>query len=177
MKSFHPLFKSAVVGINILDMVNASNDSNASREIDGAIDNSEALSHRPVDGSTITTENGILRQNSPQRRLDFLFIKRIQHEIRCCTRAVAYYQHRHLVFACATRMDLLAAFTRWTIQVALTFAGRGKKVSSASMIPCKWLALVAAGKVRNRWRQRKLVFLSIPHCLALTVKPSINAAL
>src|SRR5690606_17276826 len=56
---------------------------------------------------------------------------------------------------------------------------RGKKVSSASMIPCKWLALVAAGKVRNRWRQRKLVFLSIPHCLPLarTVKPSINAAL
>src|SRR5690606_15657109 len=69
MKSFHPLFKSAVVGINILDMVNTSNDSNSSREIDGAMGNSEAVSHRPVDGSAITTENGIFCQDSPQRRL------------------------------------------------------------------------------------------------------------
>src|SRR5690606_32684033 len=59
-------------------------------------------------------------------KLDCLFIKHIQYGIRCCTRAVAYYQHRHLVFACATCIDLLAAFARWTIQVTLTFAGKGK---------------------------------------------------
>ena len=29
--------------------------------------------------------------------------------------------------SCATCMDLLAAFARWTIQVALTFAGKGKE--------------------------------------------------
>ena len=42
MKSFHPLLESAVVGINVLDMVNTINDSNASREIDGAVNNAEA---------------------------------------------------------------------------------------------------------------------------------------
>jgi hypothetical protein len=31
MKFLHPLFESAVAGINILDMVNVSNDSNAGR--------------------------------------------------------------------------------------------------------------------------------------------------
>jgi hypothetical protein len=48
-------------------MVNTINDSNASREIDGAVNNAEAMSHRSVDGSTITTENGIFRQNRLQK--------------------------------------------------------------------------------------------------------------
>jgi hypothetical protein len=59
MKFFHPLLESAVVGINVLDMVNSINDPNASREIDGAVNNAEAMRHRSVDGSSITTENGI----------------------------------------------------------------------------------------------------------------------
>ena len=37
----------------------ASNDPNASREIDGAMGNSEVMSHRSVDGSAIATENGL----------------------------------------------------------------------------------------------------------------------
>jgi hypothetical protein len=67
MKSFHPLFEPAVVGINVLDMVNTINDSNASREIDGAVNNAEAMRHRSVDGSTITTKNGIFRQSDRVR--------------------------------------------------------------------------------------------------------------
>lgn len=67
MKSFYPLFEPAVVSINVLDKVNASNDSNADREIDGAMGYSKAVSHRSVDGSAIAAENSIFRQNSLQR--------------------------------------------------------------------------------------------------------------
>lgn len=63
MKSFHPLLESTIVGINVLDMVNTINDSNASREIGRTMSNSEAMSHRSIDGSTITTKNGMFRQN------------------------------------------------------------------------------------------------------------------
>src|SRR5690606_9605137 len=119
MKSFHPLFKSAVVGINILDMVNTSNDSNSSREIDGAMGNSEAMSHRPVDGSAITTENGIFCQDSPQRRLSCLPIQGIHHGRCRCARAVAEYQRRHRIAACSADVDLLRGFTGWRVRVTL----------------------------------------------------------
>ena len=93
-------------------------------------------------------------------------------------RAVAHYQHRHLVFARVIYMDLLAAFTRCTVQMALAFAGSGKEDLIRLDDPLRAVGFSGAGKARNRWRQRKLVFLSIPHCLALalTVKPSTSHA-
>jgi hypothetical protein len=48
-------------------MVNASNNLNASREIDGAMGHSEAMSYRSVDSSAINTENGLLRYSFSQK--------------------------------------------------------------------------------------------------------------
>jgi len=64
MESFHPLFETAVVSVNVLSMIDTSDDSNPGSKIDGTIGDSKTASHGSMNSRTITAENDIFFQNS-----------------------------------------------------------------------------------------------------------------
>jgi hypothetical protein len=70
METPHPTFEPTVIGIDVLDVVDACDDANACGQVDRAVGEVEVLRHRAVDTGAIAAEDRIGGQNGAQRRLD-----------------------------------------------------------------------------------------------------------
>lgn len=63
MKASHLLFESTVVCVDVLDVVNPSNNQNSGRQVDRPMGDAELVSHRPINRVTVATQNGVFRQD------------------------------------------------------------------------------------------------------------------
>src|SRR3989338_3612145 len=92
--------------------------------------------------------------------------------------AITHHHDRNLILARAARFAHAAPFAGGALgNLRCPLKGSRKNVSSASTMPVSCAAWCWAAQAKKRGRQRKAVFLLMPHRLAAlrTLKPSISA--
>lgn len=96
VKPMHPFLQSAVVRVDVLDMVNPCNHANPLRQIHRAMTDPHLPRHRAQCATAIRAENGIGCQKRLQDGADMFLVRARQHEVRCAARTIPTNQYRNL---------------------------------------------------------------------------------
>src|ERR1035437_8244674 len=96
MEFHHPLLESAVIGIDVLDMIDAAYNPLTCCNINRAMCNSHMFGDYLVCGCTIGTYHHILIQKGFEHGFDLLRTHAWQNKISCFAMTVTHYQHGYL---------------------------------------------------------------------------------
>ena len=115
----NPALESAVIGIHVLDVIDAGDDTDASGQIDRAVRDADLLGARRQGAGTIRAKDGVLTQNGLQGSGDVLRIAARQDEVGSCAGTIPTDQHRNLFFGSAALGGLSAPLARCAGEPAL----------------------------------------------------------
>jgi len=108
VETAHPFLESAIVGIDVLNMVNPGNNTNTSGQVNRTMSDADFPCGGSQSLAAIRAENGILRQNGLEGCTDVLLVGLDQHEVGCATGPIPADQHGNL-FVRQTALRCLTA--------------------------------------------------------------------
>ena len=138
VEAAHPAFESAIVGIDVLDVINAGDDTLTSGQIDRPVGNPHFFGYRRQCLFSVGAQNDIGRQKRLENGPDVGLIGLLQHEVCRVSGAIPADQDSSLFF----RQAALAGF-------ATPLAGRPTQTLSSALLRLKKVGFIGFGNARQ----------------------------
>src|SRR5450759_1630733 len=110
MKSHHPLFETAVISIDVLNVVNPANHSLPCGNIHRAMDDTCMFSNHLVSCRTIGTEHHILLQQGFEYGFNLFSTYALQNKVSRIAMTIPHHQYRNLLSRQASFRSFTAPF-------------------------------------------------------------------
>ena len=127
IESANPSFEPAIVGIDVLNVINLGDHSNACSEIDRTVSDSHFPRGRTQRLPTVGAENDIACQERLESRADVPFVSLLKHEVSGTPRSITTNQYRNLFVRQTAFRCLSATLARRTSHALLLALERFKE--------------------------------------------------
>jgi hypothetical protein len=138
VEAAHPLLESAIVGIDVLDMIDTGDDTLTSGQIDRAVGDAHFFRYRRQRLFSVGAQNDIVRQKRLERGADMHLVGLLQDDVSGVSGAIPADQNSGLFF----RQAALAGF-------AAPLAGCPTQALSSTLLRFKEVGFIGFGNARQ----------------------------